>query len=684
MNVAGAGINMAQRVMDCGDSGHILLSQRIADDLAQHERWRSHLYDLGEVEVKHGVRLKIVNFYSDTFGNRSVPDKLQAALSTQRRHAKRRNLARAATAALALFLLLGGGYYFVLYRAEEKIRSRESEIPAQSVAVLPLENLIPDASDAFLAGGIQDEIITQLSKVGALKVISRTSTLQYGSKPDNIRKIAKELGVAAVLEGSVQKAANKIHVNVQLIKAAIDRPIWSQTYDVVLIDVLKAQSEIAQQVAGALSATLTAQEKADIEQKATNNSEAYTLYLKGTEALRRPAVSAERMEEGQRYFEEAIRQDPNFALAHARLGQMHTRIALFYDPSTLHKERGKSEAEEALRLQPNLAEGHVGLGLYYGRLARDYEPALREYDLAKKGAPNEVQIIYGIAHVQMKRGQFRAAIANWERATSLDPMNWNMFDNLSNAYAAVEMLPQAEKAKHRAAELTTGSALERFGMMQSWGWAYYDLTGSTEKMKEIIAANQSLDDSTGYVAQAVYLVAMIERNFDVAQQAIEKSPATIFESFAGPRATKNFLLGTVALARGQTEEARKFFEAELPFARNELAAAPDSAPRHAQIGLICAYLGQKEEAIAEGQRAVDLLPISKDKNDGPAMSTALAEIYGRVGEPDKAIALLEELLPLPNSIRQRYLKNDWNWDPLRKDPRFQKLVTGPPPKIIYE
>jgi serine/threonine-protein kinase len=458
--------------------------------------------------------------------------------------------------------------------------------------------------------------------------------------------------------------------------------VWAETYDRELIDLLKVQSDIAQQVAKSLRAKLTPEENARIEQKATNNPEAYALYLKGTEVLRRPAVSAARMEEGQHYFEQAIALDPNFALAHARLSQIHTRIALFFDPSQFHNERGRTEAEEALRLQPQLSEGHVSLGLYLGRLAREYDAALKEYEIARKSAPNDINVIYGIAHVQMKRGQFRAAIANWERATSLDPMNWNLFDNLGNALDAVGMTPAAERAKRRAAELASGSAIEKFGEEQSWAWTYYELTGSNEKLEESIARYQSTDDPDGVIAFSTYAVRMLERDYDRAQRVIENSPAMIFESFAGPRATKKFLLGTIALARGDAEKARPFFEAELLFARSELAESRDSVPRHLQIGLICAYLGRKEEAIAEGRRAVELLPISKDAVDGPGIAAGLAEIYGRVGELEQAITLLEQLITTPNGPTPLMLK-DWNWDPIRKNPRFQKLIEGPPPNVIY-
>ena len=689
-NIAGAGINTAQRVMSCGDSGHILLSQRVAEDLAQYASWQPHLHPLGEVEVKHGARLNLFNFYSSDFGKPALPVKLKelenardAAKQSERKRAARKKLTIGAVAAVLVLGMLAGAYYFLVQRAEQVVRARGLEIPAKSVAVLPFENLSPDQANAFLAGGLQDEIITQLSKIADLKVISRTSTMQYGSKPGNLKEIAKELGVAAILEGSVQKIANQIHVNVQLIKAATDAHLWAETYNQDLIDLLKAQSDIAQRVATELNSTLTIDEKARIEAKPTSNPEAYILYLKGTEVLRRPAAALAPMEEGQHYFEQALALDPSFALAHARLAQIHTRIALFYDPSPLHREHGRSEAEQSLRLQPDLAEGHIALGLYYGRLARDYDAAIREYDLARKGAPSDVYIPYGVAWVLRKRGQFRAAIENWQRTTELDPMNWIMHSNLADCYDDVGMSAAAEKAKRRAAELVPGPSLEKFAIEEEWGWLYYALTGTLQKLDELIARYQGQKDLNDKVAALRFNVAMERRDYANAERAIAESSFSMIDSGAGGgRLTKDYFLGIVALARGDAEKSQPLFEAALQIARNELSEAPDSEVRHSQVGLLCAYLGRKEEAIAEGQRAVEMMPVSRDAVDATNWLGNLAEIYGRVGEPDKAIDLLEQMVKMPAGIKQFQLKN-WNWDPLRNNPRFQKLVNGPPPKIVY-
>ncbi len=280
-NITGAGINMAQRVMDCGDAGHILLSKRVADDLEQYPQWRSHLHDLGECEVKHGVRVHVVNLYTEEVGHPEVPEKFrqvkeeeQRAPATAVSDAKPARRPRALIAALVMAAVAAAGFYIFSHRSS-------STTPEKSIAVLPFENLSEEKGNAYFAEGIQDEILTRLAKIADLKVISRTSTQKYKSAPDNLREIAKQLAVANILEGSVQKAADKVRVNVQLINATTDAHLWAETYDRKLTDIFGVESDIAKTIAEALQATLTGSEKTAIAKRPTANSEAYELYLKG-------------------------------------------------------------------------------------------------------------------------------------------------------------------------------------------------------------------------------------------------------------------------------------------------------------------------------------------------------------------------------------------------------------------
>lgn len=692
-NVAGAGINLAQRVMDCGDAGHILLSQRLADDLGQYERWRNYLHDLGEVEVKHGVKLGIVNFYSPNFGNPALPAKLQRAASeqralekTQRKVAARRRFLQIGAGLVALALLLGASYWLLERRAEQTAKAHLGDIPAKSVAVLPFENLSQDPANAFLSTGIQDEIITRLAKIAALKVISRTSTMQYGSKPENLSQIAKELGVAAILEGSVQKVGNQIRVNVQLIKAVTDTHLWADTYDRELIDILKVESDVATEIATALRATLSPEEKTLVENKPTNNTEAYAFYLKGIEAASRAVGSSVALDEAQHYYEQAIALDPPFALAHARLSRVHSSIYALYQPTDIHKLSSKSEADEALRLQPELSDAHLALGNYFGRVERDYEKALQEYEIARRTSPNDGTILLSTGAIHMRQGHFRQAIADMERASALDPRAANIFDTLGNAYSSVRMWSAAERAKKRAAELTPGPSPAKVNQELSWAWYFVYLTGSFDKLDEILAkaSTDPKDDPAGLMASLRFQVRMAERDYADAERSIAAAPVTIFEQWSSARVTKSFFLGVVAMVQGDSNKARPLFEAELQFARSELSESPDSATRHAQVGLVCAYLGLKEEAIAEGKRAVDLLPVSKDAFDGPWILTNLAEIYGRVGEQERAVDLIEKLLVTPGGVGLADVKRDWQWDPLRNNARFQKILAAPEPKLVFQ
>ena len=406
-NIAGAGINVAQRVMDCGDHGHILLSKRVADDLAQYPRWRSFLHDLGECEVKHGVRIDVVNFYGDGIGNPQPPRQFQI----------RKHRARIAWIAVAAVLAMAGLLAFQFARTR---KAATAELPKQtapaaavsmdkSVAVLPFENLSSDKENAFFAQGIQDEIITTLSRISGLRVISRTSTARYSSAPENLPEIAKQLRVANVLEGSVQKAGDRVHINVQLIRADDDAHLWAQSYDRQLTDIFGVEAEVAKSIADSLQATLSPQEKARVETKPTTNADAYVLYLRGRDYQTRPDNLLQDFKSAISLFDQAVKLDPKFALAHARLSATASLVYHFYEPTEMWKQKAEVEALESLRLQPNLGEGHLALGLYHYYVEGDYDAALRELALATEVLPNDGDVGLYTAAVQRRRRAFYAS-----------------------------------------------------------------------------------------------------------------------------------------------------------------------------------------------------------------------------------------------------------------------------------
>ena len=353
-NLAGAGLNMAQRVMDCGDAGHILLSKRVADDLGEYEHWRPLLHGLGECEVKHGMRVSIVNLHADEVGNPQLPKKFQAL---------KKHRARVRWAGLVAALLLFAAIVVAFVIVSERPMRSTSAVSEKSIAVLPFENLSRDPDNAYFATGIQDEILTRIAKIGALKVISRVSTQHYSARPDNLSEIAHQLGVANILEGSVQRAADQVHVNVQLIRAATDEHLWAESYDRKLENIFGVEAEVATAVAEALKAKLTGAEQHALEQKPTNNPEAYDAYLRGI-AIYGEATTIDDISKSIQPFEEAVRLDPNFAIAWAMLARLHSLRYFGVEAKPSVREAAQKSLETAVRLKPDLPEVQLAQAFY--------------------------------------------------------------------------------------------------------------------------------------------------------------------------------------------------------------------------------------------------------------------------------------------------------------------------------
>src|SRR6266851_4393696 len=379
-NIAGAGINMAQRVMDCGDAGHILLSKHVADDLEQYPQWRSYLHDLGECEVKHGVRVSVVNLYADQFGNATLPRKFE----TVQRHRAHVRWAAVAVALLVLGAIVGGQFFFLRRPTTSALRVLD-----KSIAVLPFENLSSDKENAFFTDGVQDEILTDLSKIADLKVISRTSVMQYKTgAPRNLREIGQQLGVAHVVEGSVQRAANKVRVIARLIDARNDAHLWAQTYDRDLADVFAIQSEIAKAIADQLQAKLSPNEKKAIEQPPTTDLAAFDLYSRAKSLLLTAGFTVTNDPDVRKAIElmdEAVKRDPSFFDAYCQLAYAHEQLYAgigFHTPARLALAEAALQA--ATRLRPDAGETHLARAqyLYYGR--RDYAGALAELESVRR------------------------------------------------------------------------------------------------------------------------------------------------------------------------------------------------------------------------------------------------------------------------------------------------------------
>src|SRR6267154_2714023 len=441
-NVAGAGINLAQRVMDCGDAGHILLSKRVADDLEQYRQWRSHLHDLGECEVKHDVRVHVVNLYTDELGNRELPEKFQQAKATLTAPAIAASEARPARrswswiAALIIAAAAVAGLYIFSHRSSSKA------ILEKSIAVLPFENLSRDPDNAYFADGIQDEILTRLSKIADLKVISRTSTQQYQSKPGNLSEIAQQLGAAHILEGSVQKSGEAVRVNVQLIKAADDSHLWADIFDRKLTDVFSVESDVAKAVADQLRAHLSGPEEQVIAAKPTDNPEAYDAYLRGLAYTNKPAVMAT---DARKYLKQAVELDPNFALAWALLSYVDSNgyRTLNLPPTEATREEARQAAERALTLRPNLGEGLFAKGYYHYSCLKEYDVATNYFEQARRLLPNNSLVPQSLAFVCRRRGQWQQSEAYFNEAEQLDPRNALVLTQHGLLLSAVRRFPDA-------------------------------------------------------------------------------------------------------------------------------------------------------------------------------------------------------------------------------------------------
>src|SRR6266550_2347614 len=415
-NVAGAGINIARRVMDCGDAAHILLSKHVAEDLEEYEKWRPLLHDLGECEVKHGVRISVVNLYDDRFGNATMPRKFE---TVQKRRARVR-WAEVAVALLGLAAIIAA-FVFLLRRPTRSAMA----IVEKSIAVLHFANLSRDPDNAYFADGIQDEILTRLSKIADLKVISRTSTQHYKSAPENLPEIGKLLGVAHILEGSVQKSGDAVRVNVQLIKAANDSHLWADTFDRKLTDIFSVESEVAKAIADQLRVHLTGQEEQVIAAKPTDNPEAYDAYLRGLAYSLKTANTSANSLGAQKYLRKAVRLDSKFALGWARLSIVDALgyVMLALQPTSALREEARKAAETAFTLQPNLAEAIMAKGYYHYACLRDYDTAVRYFEQARQLMPNSSRIPESLAFVTRRRGQWDRSESYFNEAERLDPRN---------------------------------------------------------------------------------------------------------------------------------------------------------------------------------------------------------------------------------------------------------------------
>jgi TolB-like protein/Flp pilus assembly protein TadD len=541
----------------------------------------------------------------------------------------------------------------------------------KSIAVLPFQNLSDEKENAYFADGMQDDILTNLSKIGDLKVISRMSVMSYrGDGVRNAREIGKALGVATLLEGSVRRAGNRVRVSVQLINADTDEHIWAEDYDRDLTDVFAIQTDLAQKISSALQAKLSPSEKARLDRRPTQNPDAYLLFIQAHDYANRPDMFRDTSLKAEQLFEQAIKLDPNFGAAFAGLSMIESWAYHSFDPLPARREKARAAANEALRLQPDLPEGHLALGFSYYYGDRDYERALAEFEIAKRGLPNEAQAYMAIGAIQRRQGKWAESTANLEKAAELDPKNSSVLFNLGYNYMATRNFEAADKTFERGVQ----AAPESFGSRALKGELAIMWKGDVSVAEKELASVPPGFDPEGLVTLGRVGVLTLQRRFPEALQVVQQFRGETLIVRAGASCPAASLEGTLYLYLDDKVNAHSAFERARIIAERLVRESPDDAARHAQLGLILAGLGQKDAAIAEGKRAVELLPESQDAFDGPEVTAVLAQIYAWTGEHDQAFGLLDHLLVTPNGITVPILKLDPVWDPLHKDSRFQALI----------
>jgi TolB-like protein/class 3 adenylate cyclase/Tfp pilus assembly protein PilF len=691
-NIAGSGINVAQRVLDCGDAGHILLSKHVADDLAEYRHWQPHLHDLGECEVKYGLHLHLFNLFKDGLGNPQIPEKLRRG---RRKHAPAVTV-RPVTAprwpkVVLLVALVVSAVVLVisslifLNRAPPPTVSRAlsalSAIPEKSIAVLPFENLSNEKENAYFADGVQDEILTGLSRVADLKVISRTSVMQYKARPRrNLREVATDLGAAHVLEGTVQRYGDRVRVNAQLVDARTDSQLWAERYDRDVADVFAIESELAGKIVAQLQAQISPNEKAAIEQKPTSDLVAHDLYIRAKTLIATSGFSTpfrESLTEAVRLLNQAIERDPDFALAYYQLAQAHDQ---FYFGGIDHTPARLDMADAAIqavaRLLPNSGEAHLALAkhLYWGYL--DYDRAREELKLAQQSLPNDPLSFEILGFIDRRQGRWTESTKNLERAIELDPQNAGFLKQLADSYFCLRRYADAERVLDRGiAVAPKDSNMRAYRAEIELHWH-----ADTRPLRSTVEAILAEDPREGKnVAQLWLEVSLCERDSDFASRALAAMPiAGCYDDWIPfPRTSCE---GVVAQMRGDRAAAHAAFTNARNEAAKVIADQPDYAEGLCVLGMADAVLGNKEDAIRVGRRAVELLPFSKNAIEGALLIRYLAVIYAWTGEKDLAFEQLTVAARTPGFLSYGELRLHPRWDPLRGDPRFDKIVASLAPK----
>jgi TolB-like protein/Tfp pilus assembly protein PilF len=585
-----------------------------------------------------------------------------------------------------LAALAGGLFVYQLLRPSSQPSSRvhghagDALLPApqKSIAVLPFENLSEEKSNAYFAEGIQDEILTRLSKIADLKVISRTSTQRYQSAPENLPEIARQLGAAHILEGTVQKSGDAVRVNVQLIKAATDSHLWADIYDRKLTDIFSVESEIAKTIAEQLRAKISGSEDKIIAAKPTDNPDAYDAYLRGLAYTLKTQNTPANFLGAQKYLREAVRLDPRFALGWALLSYVDAGGYRTHNlPATVAlREEARRAAETAITLQPNLGEAVTAKGYYHYACLQDYDTAMRYFEQARQLLPNSSRVPESMAYVARRQAQWERSESYFNEAERLDPRNVNLITQHAQTYVTLRRFPEAQRKFDHVLDITPGdidTLVDKAAIAQAEG----DLPRASALLASL---DPPANDPTAWEILAY-------------QAILERRPAQIILRLKDVSAKSDgalgylngellFWLGWTQRLAGEEAAAQKTWQR----GRSELEAFLKDQPENfsliEDLALIDMGLGDKAAAFALVERAMAVKPIEKDAANGPQAIEVLARVAACMGEPDRAIAALQKILSIPGTgalagmaLTPALLRLDPMFDPLRNDPRFQKLVT---------
>ena len=579
---------------------------------------------------------------------------------------------------IAVLLLVIAGLLF--QRFHPKVSPTVSPSQEKSIAVLPFENLSEDKANAYFADGIQEEILTHLAKIADLKVISRTSTQRYQSKPGNLAEIAKQLGVANIVEGSVQKAGDTVRVSVNLIEAANDSHLWAETYDRKLTDILGVESEIAKAIAESLQAKLTGHEEQALAVKPTNNPEAYDEYLRGLTFDTRGSFSVDALLKAIDSYKRAVELDANFALVWARLARAHANLYFFrYDTTAARRDAAKKSLETAQKLQPSSPETLLALGYYQYLILRDYELAKTTFKEVSKLLPSSSEVPRALGSIARREGHWDESIAYLERGLALDPRNSELLSDTAFTYTAVRQFPPALKLYDRALDIIPNDP----DLMADKASIYQAEGNLQEAAKFLSEVNVQTPSRLVFITKIIQL--RLERNHSEDVQLLQARQTQFRYDSESHKAVDQLVLAWTQRLAGGTTGAKVTAEQ----ARNKLGQLckdePDNSDLAGMFALANAVLGEKNSALNEIQRAIMLLPNAKDQVNGPAREEGLAVIQMTFGENSQAISTLTQLLQTPyigwfygTPVTPALLRLDPLWDPLRADPAFQKLCEEKP------